>query len=232
MKKRYRIIEMYKSLSGAHLLPTGTRFAFWSNTYETNPAVYDREFARRYKDFFYDDFMEAEELSMAKMDLIGDVLSILTFNSKKYEEMYRVFLVTNDEDPITYNYDLTETTGKQKQTNTKGEQNNTIGSHTDTIGSQTNTHSVAPYNDSTYAPESQDVAAERQDTIGSHTDTEGARTDIIENDEWTLTRRGNIGVQTAGDMLRIHTEYWTNTYKFLDMIFEDIRQQLLLVGDC
>lgn len=232
MKKRYRIIEIYKSLSGASLLPTGTHFAFWSNTYETNPAVYDREFARSYKDFFYFDFLESEDLSMAKMNLIADVLSILTLNSKKYEEMYRVFLVTNDEDPITYNYDLTETTGKQKQTNTKGDQTNTIGSHTDTIGAQTNTHSVAPYNDSTFAPESQDVAAERQDTIGSHTDTEGARTDTIENDEWTLTRRGNIGVQTAGDMLRIHTEYWTNTYKFLDMIFEDIRQQLLLVGDC
>lgn len=231
---RNRVIDLYKALEeNETLFPTDTNYTFWDQTYSVlGPAKFDREFVRKYAEFWIYDFAEAEDIETAKDNFKLDVYSILSCNERKYAQMYRVLTLSDNDDPITYNYDLTETTGKQKQTNTKGEQQNTIGSHTDTIGSQTNTHSVAPYNDATFAPESQDVAAQRQDTIGSHTDTEGQRTDTIENDEWTLTRRGNIGVQTAGDMLRIHTEYWTKYYKFWSMIFEDIRQELLLVGDC
>lgn len=230
----FKVIDLYKYkntlLPSGTLFPVSTDFDFWDDVYTDSAAEYDREFARKYKNFLYFDFLEGETESESLANFKLDVLSILTFNQKRYEELYRVFVVTDEDDPLTYNYDMTETTGAQKQTNTKGEQQNTIGSHTDTIGEQTNTHSVAPYNTADYVGESQDVAAQRQDTIGSHTDTEGTREDTIETDEWTLTRRGNLGVMTATDMLEKHQNYWTHKFEFMQLIFEDICKQLLLVG--
>ena len=232
MKKPFKVIDLYKAVgTGESLLPTGTDFDFWEGTYEENTAVYDREFARRFTTFEYFDFLDADTIAEARENFHADVLSILTFNQKRYAEMYRVFLVEDADDPITYNYDMVETTGAQHTENVKGEQTNTTGAQENTTGAQTDTHNVAPYNTSTLTAESSDVAGSRTDNFGEREDTEGARTDTFDSDEWTLTRRGNIGVQTAGDILAIHTRYWTEQYKFMQLIFDDIAKQLLMCGD-
>lgn len=272
--KPKKIIELYKSiLPAGELFPTNTDFDFWDEVYEAASAEYDREFARRYKNFLYFDFLEAETTSDALTNFKADVLSILTFNKKRYEEMYRVFCVTDEDDPLTYNYDMVETTGAQhteteygatsqtkgqetftkgQETFTKGEELLTKGSQSNTVGGTTNTHSVAPYNVQTLTPESSDEVSQQSNTEGQRIDTEGQRidtnsqrqdtnsartdtalahTDQTDSDEWTLTRRGNIGVQTASDMLRLHTQYWTEQYKFMQLIFDDIAAQLLLIGE-
>lgn len=232
MNRPRKVIELYKALgSGETLLPTGTDFDFWEETYEAAPAIFDREFARRYTSFEVFDFMDADTIEESKANFKADVLSILTFNKKRYEEMYRVFLVEDEDDPITYNYDMTETTGAQHTESTKGSQQNTTGAQENTTGAQTDTHNVAPYNTSSLSAESSDVSSARTDNFGQRVDTEGQRVDEYDADEWTLTRRGNIGVQTAGDILAIHTRYWTETYKFFNLIFDDIAKQLLIVGD-
>ena len=386
--EKFEVIDLYKHVrTSGELFPTSTNFDFWDLVYTPNKSVLDREFARKYSHFRYFDFLGAETISDAVDNFKSDVLSILTFNQKRYEEMYRVFLVTDEDDPITYNYDMTETTGAQKRKFTKGAQENISGSRQDTYGAQENqygarshtygaqenqygarshtygaqenqygaqdhtygaqthtkgsqenqygaqsnttgaqqttngqrsdtvgagetTHSVAPFNSSTVSvPEYTDTTAQRTDitgaqtidvgartdsvgahtdtegqrvdteaqhidttgahtdtlgahtdsdtaytdtlgahtdsdtahtdTLGSHTDTignqtmtEGQRVDNEESDAWTLTRKGNIGTQTAADILRLHSEYWTETYKFFGLIFEDICKQLLLIGDC
>lgn len=382
----YSVIDLYKATgTGETLLPTDTDFDFWDNVYGEASAVYDREFTRKFSHFKYFDFMQADTVADAREDFHSDIVSILTMNQKKYAEMYRVFLVEDEDDPITYNYDMVETTGKQKTTDTfggtsfttgqqtftegeqidtkgletftkgaeeltygatsatkgamdmtygatqttkgsmdmtygatsatKGQQTNTTGSQTitkgqqiDTIGGVTNTHNVAPFNSTTGQMDSSDVrtdqsntegqridtngqredtegartdttnqhidtegqrvdstiqhidtegsrtdttlahtdtegqridtTSQRQDTKGQRQDTTGSRTDTTlqhvdthENDEWTLTRKGNIGVQTAGDILRIHTEFWNETFKFMNMIFDDIAKELLMIGD-
>ena len=272
--KPKKVIELYKSiLPAGELFPTNTTFDFWDDVYGAASAEYDREFARRYKNFLFFDFLEAETTSEALTNFKADVLSILTFNQKRYEEMYRVFCVTDEDDPLTYNYDMVETTGAQhteteygatsqtkgqetftkgQETFTKGEEQLTKGSQSNTIGGTTNTHAVAPYNVSTLTPESSDTMTQQSNTEGQRIDTEGQRidtnsqrqdtnsartdtalahTDQFDSDEWTLTRRGNIGVQTASDMLRLHTQYWTEQYKFMQLIFDDIAAQLLLIGD-
>lgn len=260
MRKMYKIRELYKNLSaGAHLLPTSTGIEFWEAVYTANASVIDREFARRFADFAYFDFLGADDKDEATTNLKADVLSILTFNQKRYEEMYRVFLVADADDPITYNYDMTETTGAQhteteygatsatkgQETFTKGSETFTKGAQENTEGAVTTTHNVAPMNSTTPIADSSDgktsqtfndgqrldTYSQRQDTTGSRTDTTNAHTDQYDSDEWTLTRRGNIGVQTAGDILRIHTEYWTEKYKFLQLIFDDIAKQILMIGD-
>lgn len=232
MKKPFKVIDLYKAVgTGESLLPTGTDFDFWEETYEANTAVYDREFARRFTTFEYFDFLDADTVAEARENFHADVLSILTFNQKRYAEMYRVFLVEDADDPITYNYDMEETTGAQHTSSVKGEQINTTGAQENTTGSQTDTHNVAPYNTSALTAESSDVAGSRTDNFGQRQDTDGARTDTFDSNEWTLTRRGNIGTQTAADILRLHTAYWTEHYKFMQLIFDDIAKQLLMCGD-
>lgn len=216
--KRFKIIEMFKDLGeNETLLPTTTGFAWWTGSYEVATSAYDREFARRFSDFEYFDFLEGDDLDEAIVNFHNDVLSILTFNQKKYAEMYRIFVATDEQIPFDYNYDMTETYGKTKTTSV-------YGSHTDTIGQIQDTHSVAPFNSIVPQVESQDTTAQRSDTIGSHTDT-------VDGDAVTNTRKGNIGVQTAGDIARVFTDFWNNHYKFMSMIFDDICKQLLMIGD-
>ena len=207
-------------------------YDFWANTYfatENSYKAYDREFARRYRNFFYYDFLEGEEVSDALNDFWSDIASIMQLNQKKYQEMYRIFVLSDSDMPITYNYDMTETTGAQKQTSVKGQQQNTYGSRTDTIGAITNTHSVAPFNTTTPQTDSQDVTQQRSDTTGQHIDTEGNRTDTVDTDAWTLTRRGNIGTQTAADVAGSFVKFFDNNFKFVLMIFEDVCKQLLMI---
>lgn len=260
MFKPFTVLDLYKHVQpSGKLFPVSTSFEWWDDVYTSKSAVYDREFARRFANFIYFDFLKAEAVAGSVADFKADVLSILTLNQKKYAEMYRAFVVSDQDDPLTYNYDMTETTGAQHSETkygatsaTKGQESYTKGSETITKGEQqntdgavTNTHSVAPFNSVSPQAESsdaktaqtytegqrQDINGQRQDTYGSRTDTTLEHTDEMDSDEWTLTRRGNIGVQTAGDMLRIHTDYWTNHFKFMEMIFEDICKQLLLVGN-
>lgn len=238
----YRIIDLYKHCVENDNTPLLPPFEtdpdnpawsdFWANTYFANEGsyeAYDREFARRYRNFFYYDFLEADSLSDAIQNFWSDCASILQLNQKKYQEMYRIFVLSDEDMPITYNYDMTETTGAQKQTSVKGQQQNTYGSRTDTIGAITNTHSVAPFNTTTPQTDSQDVTQQRTDTTGQHIDTEGNRTDTVDTDAWTLTRRGNIGTQTAADVAGSFVKFFDNNFKFMLMIFEDICKQLLMI---
>ena len=240
MNRPKQVIDIYKYQRDKFgMFPSSIGYDFWDDTYGasiTEPGqgsfeVYDREFARRFASFEYYDFLDGETIAEVAQNFKDDVRSILIINAKRYEEMYRVFLVEDEDDPITYNYDLTETTGAQHTSSVKGEQLNTTGAQENTTGAQTDTHNVAPYNTSTLTAESSDVSGNRTDNFGQRVDTDGARTDTYDSNAWTLTRKGNIGVQTAGDILRIHTQYWTETYKFFNLIFDDIAKQLLMVGD-
>lgn len=243
--KKHKISELYQYCldNDTPLLPptqydpdSPQWFDFWSLTYDTTDdtiyQTYDLEFNRRFNDFEYLDLFDKETPADVLTQFWYDVMGVLQINQKKYQEMYRIFMATDQQMPFDYNYDMTETTGAQKNTFTKGSQSDTIGSRSDTIGQITESHNVAPFNSATATTaESEDITAQRTDTIGSHTDTEGQRIDTSQNDAWTLTRKGNIGVQTAGDIARIFTQYWTKDFKFMDMIFNDIVKELLFVGD-
>lgn len=243
------IIELFKNLTaGAKLLPTSTGFDWWDAVYTANSAALDREFARRYASFKYYDFLETNDTTIAESiaDFKADVLSILTFNQKRYAEMYRVFCITDSDMPITYNYDMTETTGAQHEEYKYGQHeteyggtSETKGAQDNTYGAQADTHKTAPFNSTTSVEESKDESAQyinsegaRTDTTLAHTDTDKEHTDKTDRNAWTLTRQGNIGTQTGADIARIFTTYWTEHYKFMMLIFDDIAKQLLLIGEC
>ena len=196
---------------------------FWAKTYDVSDdnvyQMYDIEFNRRYAGFEYFDVFHSNDETVADVAerFWYDVAALLQINQKKYQQMYRIFLATDAQMPFDYNYDMTEVYGATKTTSV-------YGSHTDTIGEVTDTHKVAPFNSTTPQTESQDVTAQRQDTIGTHTDT-------VDGQSVTNTRRGNIGVQTAADIAKTFTNYFTKDFKFVELIFEDICKQLLTVGD-
>ena len=240
-----KIIDMYKACvadDNTPLLPPTELgdnpqwFDFWTNTYFGDDSDYyqviDRKFAQMYGDFYYYDFLEedGQEMTTTIQNFWNDCFAILAKNQKRYQEMYRIYLATDAQIPFDYNYDLTETYGKTKNTFTKGSESDTIGQHQDTIGEITNTHNVAPFNSTTPQVESTDVTSSHTDTIGQHSDTYGQRIDTSEDDEHTVTRKGNIGVQTASDVAYRFISMWSR-YKFLELIFEDFCKELLMIGD-
>ena len=87
--------------------------------------------------------------------------------------------------------------------------------------------------------ESETVAGSRQDsssfTKGSQSDsssnTKGQQIDDLNRtytEDYTLTREGNIGVQTATDMIDKHKKFWS-LWAFYEYIFKEISKDLLLI---
>ena len=227
-----KIIDMYKACvnnDNTPLLPpfeydteVPAWYDFWAYVYDVSQdnvyMWYDREFARMFSDFYYYDFLESDddEISDTINHFWSDIGAILQKNQKRYQEMYRIYLATDSQMPFDYNYDLTETYGVTHTSTVYGQ-------HTDTIGQVQDTHSVAPFNSTTPQVESQDTTAQRQDTIGSHTDT-------VDSNAVTNTKKGNIGVQTASDVAERFISMWSK-YKYMELIFEDICKELLMIGD-
>lgn len=124
-----------------------------------------------------------------------------------------------------------------------------IISEENTIGSQENSavDKVAPYDSETFSNESRAETnlGERQDestkTHNTFTDTHGTETESSTtygthsdthehegSDSYTITKKGNIGVQTQSEVMDKHVRFW-NGYNFYRIIFEDICKDLLLI---
>lgn len=200
---------------------------FW-NEYINNSTRYDKLFRRLYKNFRY--FMQEsdEDVDDITDNFIDDVYTHLMVNRKKYEELYRVYVITDEDYSIVDNYHIIENMDKDTTSNNE----NTYGSRSDgtIIGQHTDTHEnkKSPYNDGGYSDNDMDtdVYGQRSDTF-----TKGSQEDTLNNtgtEDYTLTRRGNIGVQTGTEMLDKHTKYW-DKYKFYEYIFACICADLLLV---
>lgn len=226
---------------------------FW-NDYKANYSRYDKLFRRFYKSFKY--FMQdgTEDLVTLTNDFTEDVYNHLMINHKKYAELYRIHVIADNEYSLTDNYNITEIMDRDttsKDTNVYGSRTDdttvVTGSRTDSssidTGNQNNTTTakVSPYNNESFYNDSsaEDVIGSRHDststTKGAETDTttavKGSETDNLDNigtENYTLTRKGNIGVQTATDMLDKHKKFWT-VYEFYTMIFREIAKELLLV---
>ena len=254
---------------------------FWAD-YVSNFSLYDLAFRRMFFSFGY--FLQNENSDVLEVtsDFISDVRAFLLCNDKKYSELYRAYVINDDEYMLVDNYNITETKNSSiinenvYDYGAKSEnESTTIGSREDvsqsttstsdrtdtnnsTVGSQNNT------NISTVAPYDEDVFHNRQkddNNIGSRTDNSinviGAQTvtdkntsslgeqinsfssntnafqntsSLNESENYTLTKKGNIGVQTGADMLQKHEAYWTK-YEFYTLIFKEIYDALLILVD-
>lgn len=222
---------MYKyANANSMLLLSNFSATFWQE-YVNNHSRYDKLFRRLYYNFKY--FMQdcdssLDDIADVTTEFIDDVYNHLMANKRKYEELYRIHVITDEDYSITDNYHITETMDRDTTSNNS----NTYGQRIDSVGlgSQTNTSEVdvSPYDSESFYNENKvtDVLGARQDS-----NTKGSQSDTLNNtgtEDYTMTRKGNIGVQTGTEMLEKHNRYW-DKYKFYEYIFACICADLLLV---
>lgn len=268
-------------------------FHFWDE-YRSKHRRYDKLFNRMFNSFKY--FMQKPNQTIAEIteDFTDEVYNHLMINAKKYEELYRVNVINDENYSILDNYNITETMDREvvrEDTNVFGEREDTTesGARSDsntrnygaketevesvygqeqtsidaTKGSQEDSHvdDIAGFNSPSYSKDTSrsDVFGERQDssveTKNSHTDvettsegeqdvvdsfskgqqtdtfTKGEQTDSFNgssNEDYTLTRRGNIGVRTITEVIEYHEQFWTQ-YEFYTLIFKEICAELLAI---
>ena len=246
--------DMYKeSISKGTALLSEYNSEFWQD-YVTNYAKYDALFRRMFFSFRY--FMQSEEDDIATIttNFIEDVNNHLMVNDKKYSELYRIHVISDDKYSITDNYNVTEKMQKATSnsgSDTYGERtdstNETSGARQDTnttqVGSQTNTgtDTIAGFNSAGFENDSKviDETSARTDTsetnIGEQNNLisfgKGSQTDTHSGtgtEDYTLTRVGNIGVKTVTEVIQEHSDYWS-IYEFYTMIFKEICSELLLI---
>ena len=254
----YKIGDLYKKNRADNTLMlsnfTGDAGADFWEEYRTNHTRYDAVFNRMFNSFKY--FMQLEDDTLDEVvdQFRDDVYNHLLINKKKYEELYRVQVIPDDDYSLINNYDMQEIMDKDvtdNQDNEYGQRTDsgsfTKGSRRDTtyntIGAQTNTRTekVAPYDSDTFANNNQ-----AEDSLGSRTDnitydegqqldssssTKGSQKDDLDRtytEDYTLHRVGNIGVQTVSDMLGKHIKLWS-MWEFYEYIFKEICKDLLLI---
>ena len=198
---------------------------FWSD-YNSNYQRYDSIFERFFSSFEYLRSKDDDTIAFTVDKFASDVYNHLLINSKKYSELYRINVISDEIYSLTDNYDITETMDKDisdSNENTYGERQD---SNSNTSGS-TSTGKVSPYDSENYYNDNQ--LLEEGENEGSF--TKGEQSDTLNKtytEDYTLHRKGNIGVQTVTDMIRKHKDFWT-VWDFYEMIFKEISKELLIV---
>lgn len=204
---------------------------FWQE-YIQNSDKYDMLFRRSYFSFKFFLQQWGEDISVVTDNFINEVYNHLMVNKKKYEELHRIFTIADEDYSLVNNYNMKEEL-KRKETT---DDTNKYGSREDVatyakgLQSTDDVRQVTTYDSNVFNDADKHVVSE-----GARTDTEtsqkGEQNDVLSSkhdEEYTLTKEGNIGVQTVTDMLTKHDEYWSS-YQFYTKIFADICRDLLVV---
>ena len=206
--------EMYEvSKNAGTPLLSNFNSTFW-NDYIEHYTELDRYFARRYRSFRYFPQEESDTIEVVTQNFTSSVYEHLLVNKKRYEELYRVQAVNDNDYMLLDNYNVKTDITKE------GTGNGSIvsGEREDKIF---NTTKVSPFDSENFY---NDTTSDGSTRKGSETDT----TNNAYNETVTSTKKGNIGVQTGADMLGKHTDYWKN-FDFYNLVFSEIAKELLLV---
>lgn len=219
--------ELHKqNLPSNKPLLTEASYLWWTD-YKENFTVLDNYFRRVYSSFRY---AEGETL----LDFQQDVSAILYINNKKYEELYRIYTVPDEVFNIASNYDMTETMARSNA----NESAMTTGQRTDLNNLQVGSQNTGLVNKVTaFNTNNENIQTSGTSQNGTRNDvsqfTKGQETDTTrgtETENYTLTRKGNIGVQTSADILRVSNDLiQSGCFEFYKMVFSDIYKELLLV---
>ena len=206
--------EMYEVTKSAGTpLLSNFNAVFWADYIEHYTEL-DRYFARRYCSFRYFAQEESDTIEVVTQNFTSSVYEHLLVNKKRYEELYRVQTVNDNDYMLLDNYNVNETVTKE------GSGNGSIvsGEREDKLF---NTTKVSPFDSENFYNDTTNDGSTRK---GAETDT----TSNAYNETVTSNKKGNIGVQTGADMLGKHTNYWKN-FDFYNLIFSEIAKELLLV---
>lgn len=226
-----KIITMFKSLpGGSHLLPTNTNYQWWEE-YENNAAVFDMVFTRLYANFSYFNIFDENETSTLAW-FNSEVRGLFDKNHKKYEELFRLHVISNNDLPLSYNYDMKEIMARE----TSDQAATITGQRTDVDNLQVGNQKLSDVNKVTaFNSNNENTNNTSSSETGSRNDvrqfTKGQETDTSQGssaENYTLTRKGNIGVQTGADIARIFMNLWQDDRAvFYNTIFADICKDLL-----
>lgn len=212
---------------------------WWTGIYnvETGEDI-DLLFTRYYANYeFYsslEDLFDEYTDHNALSDFKQAVYTLFLKNDKKYTELYRIHTIPDNEAyELTNNYDMHETYSGSNST--QGAL--TTGQRTDVTIDQIGSQNSAGANKVTGWDSSSENASDSNTTsVGTREDnhqfTKGQETDTNRSqgsDSHTLRRYGNIGVMTVDDLLKKHSDFWL-TWDFLQVIFDDICRDYLLIG--
>lgn len=205
---------------------------FWG-VYKSNYTDFDTYFKTKYKNFCFFDQEETETIDDVVANWLNVVKSHLRVNDKRYNELYRIQVVPDDESySIVENYYLSETYSGNSDiqgTNANGQRTD-VNVFEQGNQKQANLTSTSAFNSSTM---------NSRDKIESET---GTRNDITQftqgsqeftnhatnEDNHTMTRHGAIGTQTADQVLEIHQRVWEESFKFYDLVFSELAEYLKL----
>ena len=225
--------EMYESavLKDTALLSTYNG-DFW-NEYIKNHKEYDRLFMRMFKSFIY--FLQDgnESIDDVLTNFIEDVKLHLMVNSKKYSELYRTYIVNDDDYMLLDNYNVKESMNKQNSyegNDVLGKRddvtNDTIGAittnTTSIIGEQTNSEikKVSPYDSNSFNNESGTDSnfGTRSDrgntTTNEHIDSGNATTNEHTDSGNTTTNEHTDNLTfTKGQQTDSHSNNSTESYE-------------------
>lgn len=156
---------------------------FWQD-YLDNSHYFDRLFMKTYRSFI--PFNAQEDTIDRTATAWGiDVYSWLLANEKRYNELYRAQLLTDQEEPIAFNYDLTETY--------TGTSSSTEGARSDTKSETRN-----------YGAETENITT--SETLGAHTDTHN------NSNSYGATSGDNVQGSTINNTEHKVSAYNSSTY--------------------
>lgn len=205
---------------------------FWS-VYKANNTDFDLYFKTKYKSFMYLDQEYDSTVDEVLADWLEVVKSHLRVNDKRYNELFRIQVVPDDDSySIVENYYLNETyTGSNDNQGT-----NASGQRTDVNNfeqgnqKQTNLDSVSAHNTSNL--NSRNKSETETGTRNDRTEfTQGGQeftSHTTNTDSHTMVRHGAIGTQTADQVLEIHQRVWEESFKFYDLVFSELANYLTL----
>ena len=141
--------------------------AFWEE-YKLNHARYDKVFSRLYSSFYYIHQEEDFTIDVVQSEFSEDVYNFLLINRKKYEELYRIYNISDDDYKFDNNFSIKTTYSKDST----GSGTFNYGGKTDSVSV---TETLGAREDSTNSSQNN---SERTD---SYSDTIGAGETTVSN---------------------------------------------------
>lgn len=206
---------------------------FWSD-YITKHTDYDLVFNRKYKYFrYFDQDLDTEEtIGEITTRFIKDVETHLLMNKKKYEELYRVHILADNDYDFKGNVDYQRTRNMSTTENGTIIQGQRTDSETEVVGEQENTveQEVSAFNSGGYSPSKKDTENVGEQTNGT-TNIKGSETDTTSNTGSVTEGEHVVGKDSdtpMSSLINAHIKLW-DKYEFYGYIFMDIAKELLLI---
>lgn len=232
---KFSVHEIYKNSKTAEVpLLSNFNGDFWVG-YLENYERFDNMYARMYYSFIYYNKLVDENDSMdnIRISFTNDVYNILMKNSKKYSELFRIQNIPDDESYSVIN-DFNKHEVYSGNNNVQSAEIN--GQRTDVTIDNIGEQNSADLNKVTgWDSGTENTKDSNSSSVGTREDThqftkgqEENTARSAEQSSHNIRVYGNVGM-APDEVLKKHYNFW-NLFNFYETIFNDICEELLLIG--